>query len=417
MKSALLCLTLAAAVAGIPPALADDWPQHRGLQRHGIADEAGLSSDWEQSPPREVWRRPIGIGYSAVTIADGRVFTMSLDGEEEVVVALDPDSGQTLWRVALGPSKASDMDDSGPRTTPTVHDGVVYTASSASRLVALDAEDGSLLWENTLVDAEQVPRFGYSVSPLVDGELVVVETGGSEEAPGAVALDRQTGEVVWTALAGPAGYGSPIVAELHGQRQYIFFRRVGAEVVSLSTEGEVLWRHETTGLSIITTPIFLAPDRIFVATADDAFGGLMLEISHSEGTWAAGEVWKERLMRNHFNTAVHVAGHLYGFDNGTFRCLDAATGEKRWAKRGLGKGSLVASGSLLYVLADDGSLLLVEASPEGFNELGRVQAMSGRAWTAPSLANGRIYMRDFDEVVAYDLTDSGGVVASEGDDS
>lgn len=387
---------------------AGDWSEYRGPGRHGVNDESGLLSSWAERAPRELWRRPIGIGYSAVSVADGRLYTMETAGEEEAVVCLDAATGETLWQTAIGPSGSSDMQDDGPRATPTVVDGTVYTASSAARLVALSAADGRVLWERDLQEHGAPPRFGYSTSPLVDGDLVLVETGGAAENPGVVAFDRATGEPRWTALEGPAGYSSPIAIDLGGRRQYVFFRRVNAEVVSLDADGGVLWRHPTTGLAIITTPIFLPPDRIFVASADDVFGGLMLRVSAIEDGFEVAEVWSERLMRNHFNTSVVIDGFLYGFDNGTLRCLDATTGEMRWAKRGFGKGSVVASGDLLFVLGDDGTLALVRADSEAFEELGRVQAMTGRSWTAPSLAHGRLYLRDFDELVAYDVSEGAG---------
>jgi hypothetical protein len=197
-------------------------------------------------------------------------------------------------------------------------------------------------------------------------------------------------------------------------RQYVFFRGAGREIVALSTEGEVLWRHSTNGQTIITSPVFVAPDRFFVATSDDDFGGLMLRVTVHEGEFRVEEAWAERLMRNHFNSSVLVDGHLYGFDNATFRCLDATNGESRWAKRGLGKGSLVAAGQLLFVLADDGTLVLVRATPEAYVETGRIRAMEGRAWTAPALADGRLFLRDFDELVSFDLRGEARAVARAG---
>lgn len=238
---------------------------------------------------------------------------------------------------------------------------------------------------------------------MVDGGLLLIESGGAEADPGVLALDKATGELRWSALEGPAGYSSPIVVEIGGVRQYVFYRRVRNEVVSVSTTGEVLWQHPTSALAVITSPIFFPPDRIFVASADDGMGGSMLRILQGDQGFSVEELWNERLMRNHFNTSVLVDGYLYGFDNGTFRCLDAETGERRWSKRGFGKGSLLAADDLLYVLSDSGVLALVEATPEAFVELGRVTAMKGRAWSSPSLANGRLYVRDFDEIVGYDV--------------
>lgn len=283
-------------------------------------------------------------------------------------------------------------------------DRMVYAISSQARVMALDAADGSLIWDRDLTQMGPVPRFGYAISPLVDGDVVLLELGRKEEGPGVVALDGETGESRWSALSGPAGYSSAIAVEIGGVKQYVIFRAVGREVVGLSRSGEVLWRWLAEGaLSAIPMPIFFSPDRLFVSTSEDAFGGVMLRVSESSGTFVAEEIWSERLMRNHFNTSVLVKDHLFGFDNGTLRCLDAETGERRWAKRGFGKGSLIAAGELLYVLSDGGLVALVHATPERYEEAGRIQVMQGRSWTAPSLAHGRLYLRDFDEIVSLEV--------------
>lgn len=402
-----ICLILASVVA------AADWPQHRGPERHGTTSEPNLLASWGPTEPREVWRRAIGAGYSGIATSGSRAFTMAADGESEKILCLDAATGETIWEVTIGPSKTSDLGDTGPRTTPTVDGDVVYTSSSAGTVVALAVGDGSEIWRREFEG--DAPRFGYSVSPMVDGDLLIVESGATEEQPGILALDKATGELRWSALKGPSGYSSPIAVEIGGIRQYIFFRRVGNEVVSLSTAGELLWQHPTAALAVITTPIFYPPDRIFVASADDGFGGSMLKIRKSEAGFDVEELWNARLMRNHFSTSVLIADHLYGFDNGTFRCLDAASGATRWSKRGFGKGSLVAAGDRLFVLSDSGALVLVAATPEEYRELGRTDAMTGRAWTPPSLSNGRIYLRDFDELVSYDVSDPGaGVAGAEG---
>ena len=370
----------------------------------GTIEMPGLLESWAEGQPTVVWRQPIGTGYSAVTAVGDRLYTMDADETQEHVLCLDAATGETLWKVDAGEFVQAELGDGGPRSTPTVVDSVVYTTTSQALLLALDANDGKLIWKKDLTEMGPPPRFGYAASALVDGETVILEVGNEDESPGIVALDRETGEVAWSSLEGPAGYSSTIVAEIGGVRQYVAFRRAGQEAVGLSTSGEVLWRFPTPdALAAIVMPIFMAPDRIFVSTSDDSFGGHMIRILRGDDGFEVEELWSERLMRNHFNTSVLVDGHLYGFDNGTLRCLDAATGEKRWAKRGFGKGSVVASGDLLYVLSDAGLVVLVRASPEGFEELGRSQVMEGRSWTAPSLANGRLYLRDFDEIVSLDI--------------
>jgi len=393
-----VCLLAAAATA------ATDWPQFRGPDRQGIVNDDGWLESWVEGQPAVVWRRAIGTGYSAVTAVGDRLFTMDADEQQEHVLCLDADTGETLWRVDAGGFVQAELGDGGPRSTPTVVDGVVYTATSQARFLALDARDGSILWHKDLTEMGPPPRFGYATSPLIDGERIILEVGEKDKSPGIVALDKKTGEILWSGLDGPAGYSSAIVAEIHDIRQYVVFRRAGQEAAGLSTTGEVLWHFPTPdALAAIVMPIFVPPDRIFVSTSDDSFGGHMMRIVRQDEGFQVEELWSERLMRNHFNTSVLVDGYLYGFDNGTLRCLDAASGERRWAKRGFGKGSVVASGALLYVLSDAGLVALVRASPEGFEEVGRSQVMEGRSWTAPSLAKGRMYLRDFDEIVSLDI--------------
>jgi len=388
---------------------ATDWPQFRGPYRGGTVHEAGLLESWAEGQPTVVWRRSIGTGYSAVSAVGDRLYTMDADESQEHVLCLDAATGETLWKVDAGEFVQAELGDGGPRSTPSVVGGIVYTTTSQALLLALEAADGKLIWKKDLQEIGPSPRFGYAASALIDGEVVILEVGDKDKSPGIVALDRKTGEVRWSSLEGAAGYSSAIVAEIGGVRQYVVFRRAGQEAAGLSTTGEVLWRFPTPdALAAIVMPIFMPPDRIFLSTSDDSFGGHMIRVLAGDEGFEAEELWSERLMRNHFNTSVLVDGHLYGFDNGTLRCLDAATGEKRWAKRGFGKGSVVASGDLLYVLSDAGLVVLVRASPAGFEELGRSQVMEGRSWTAPSLANGRLYLRDFDEIVSLDV---GGAVS------
>ena len=391
----------ALALLAATPSPAQDWPWFRGSAREGTVRVDGILRSWGETGPREIWRREIGGGYSSVSAVGDRLYTMAGEGEQEVVLAIDAATGETVWSTAIGTTGEA-FPENGPRATPTVVGDRLFAASSQGDLAALALADGSVLWKKDLKEWGPPPRFGYSTSPFVDGDLVIVE-GGSEEAPGVYALHRDTGDMVWTSLDGPAGYSTPIAIELDGVRQYVFFRRAKAEVVSLATNGAVLWRFPTAGLAIIVSPIHVPPDKIFVATSDDVFGGLMLQVSRAEGVFDVRELWRERLMRNHFNASVAVGNHLYGFDNSTLRCLDAETGAKLWARRGFGKGSVVAAGDLLFVLGDDGTLALVAADPTGYRELGRVQAMHGRAWTAPTVAHGRIYVRDFDELVSFDL--------------
>ena len=406
--SAPLAILVTAALALTVPLAAGDWPQYRGPDRSGVVSESDLLSSWIDEAPGIAWRRPIGEGFSGMAIHGERLYTMEAVGSEEALLAIDRASGETTWRTVVGETDEF-FPGAGPRSTPTVAGNRLYTVSSKSRLLAVGTANGEIVWEHDLTQYGPVPRYGYSASPLVDGDNVVVLAGDRGKGPGVISFDRGSGEIRWQALEGPTGYSSPIVAEIGGSRQYVFSTFSG--IVGLATDGELLWQHDTDPKTALPMPVFVPPDRIFVATADDSFGGMLIRVEAGEDGFRTAEVWRERLMRNHFNTSVLVDGFLYGFDNATFRCLDAATGERRWAARGFGKGSLVASGDLLFVLSDTGEVALVEATPEEYREAGRLEVMQGRSWTSPSLADGHLYVRDFDELVSLDLRGASGTAA------
>jgi len=384
---------------GAEEAIRDDWPQFRGQERDGVARDTLLAESWPEAGPPELWRRPLGEGFSGISAVGDRLYTLDARGEVEFALALDAETGEELWRCPIDRTFQNEFGN-GPRSTPTVVGGVVYVLGSHGRLYALDAETGGQLWEVDLA-AEfggEVPRWGFAPSPLVEGDRVLVEAGG---LPGQaiVALDRETGELRWQTEEGAASYSSPILADLHGQRQAIFLRRNGPEVLAVEpATGEVLWRHSALPATV-AIPLFVPPDRLLLTAGDDA-GAKLLEIG-PEGE--VEEVWAERTLRSYVNGVVLVGDHLYGFDNATLRAVAVADGELAWARRGFGKGSLIVAENDLIVLGDRGVLARVEATPEAYREKGRFQALEGKTWTAPTLAHGRLYLRDHDEIVAFDL--------------
>jgi outer membrane protein assembly factor BamB len=392
------------------PLHALDWPQFRGVDRDGVSAETGLTRSWPAGGPPVVWKRAIGEGYSGISVTGDRLYTMDSDATAEYVLALEAGTGKEVWRVPAGPKLIDDMGN-GPRTTPTVDGDMVYAMGSHGRLLALKAADGSRIWEVDLPQAfgGKRPTWGYSGSPLIDGDLLILEAGG--KGRGVVAFEKATGKVRWGALDGDAAYSSPVVMTLGGIRQYVVPRRAGPQTVSLLPDGTVHWTHPGP-FSVIASALFIPPDKVYVSGGDDA-GAVVVRIKTVDGKATVEELWKTRIMKNHFNNAVLVGDHLYGFDNATLKCLSAATGEQTWAHRGLGKGSLlVADGNLLIVLSDKGELLLVEATPDEYRELATFQAMEGKAWTAPTLAGGRLYLRDHDEILALEMKASGAMAAS-----
>ena len=393
------------------PAMAADWPQWLGPQRNGVSAEEDLLLPWPDGGPEVLWRQPLGRGFSAISVADGRLFTMYADSTGEYAVCLGADTGQELWRVRTGDFYKESQGGDGPRSTPTVDGEVVYALGATGRILALKAASGEPIWEVDLV-AEfggEVPKWGFSTSPLVEGDLLLLEAGGVDgnvfvdmvidrraEAT-AVALDRKSGRTVWSALDDKMSYSSPIAFTAAGARQVVFFNAYALVGLAVA-DGAELWRFpwKTRYDVSAATPIFLPPDRIFISAGSK---GAVVRV----GGDGVEQVWKNGKMKNHFGTTVHQDGHLYGFDKSILKCIDAASGEERWNGRGYAKGSLIAAAGHLIVLGEQGNLGLVAATPDGFVEKANVALMNGRCWTVPTLANGRLYVRDEREIVAVDL--------------
>jgi outer membrane protein assembly factor BamB len=283
---------------------------------------------------------------------------------------------------------------------------LVYVLGARGKLHALSTEDGKPKWSHDLV-AEynaSIPRWGVATEPLVEGERLIVNVGGTDGAS-VVAFDRSSGEETWRSYDDAAGYSAPIAVTVDGVRQIVVF--TARHLVSLAADdGTVLWEipWETSYDVNAATPLFVPPDRVFVSSGYDV-GAALWRIQRKGDKLRTKAVWKNREMKNQFSSSVLVDGHLYGFDDATLKCLDAGTGERRWRERGLGHGSLIYADDRLYVLGERGTLVLVEANPEAYRERGRMELFEGKTWTPPSLAGGRLFVRDQRELVALDVTE------------
>ena len=412
MKNAISLLLLLTAAAQ-----AADWPQWRGPQRDGISGETGLLQSWSADGPAVQWRTPLGNGFSGISIANGRVFTMFARGADEFAICLDAETGAELWRHRTGPYYKETQGGDGPRSTPTVEGEVVYVLGATGKLFALAAKSGAPIWEKDLTAefASEVPKWGFSTSPLIEGELLLVEAGGRDgnilvdmvidrkAAVTAVALDKATGATAWTALDEKMSYSSPIAFTAAGARQLAYF--TAYSLTGLAPEdGRVYWRYpwKTRYDVSAATPIFIPPNRLFISTGDDN-GGAVLQIKSDSDSLAVEQVWQNKKMKNHFGTSVLYENHLYGFDQAILKCIDAGTGEEKWKTRGYGKGTLIVADGHLIVLGEEGQLGLVEATPAGFREKSKAQVFNGRCWTVPSIANGRLYLRDESEIICLNV--------------
>ncbi len=422
---AAVTLSVAGAAASSAESAAsatEDWPQFRGHDRDGISPATGLLDTWPEGGPKELWRQPIGEGFSGISVVGDRLYTMyaeappeqaegeqPAEGEEEAekpkteyAAAFDAASGKELWRTVIGERIVTQFGN-GPRSTPTVDGETVYVLGAHGELVALATKDGTVRWQVSFSEAfgSPQPYWGYSTSSLVEGDMLLVETLGPE-GKAYTAFNKATGDVRWTSGEPPAGgsYNSPMSITMGGQRQFVY---IGNEVLrSIDASGDELWSHPWPPGESHAMPIYIEPD-LFFASGTEGVGAALIRVKKDGEGMKAEEVWKSRVMRNHFSSSVLHDGHIYGFDNATLKSISVDEGEQKWAKRGFGKGSLIYADGHLIVLSDRGVLIQVEATPEGYNEKGRVQALEGKCWTAPSLAGGKLYLRSETEMVSYDL--------------
>lgn len=399
----IACGETASPAPSSPPAEgpSGSWPQWRGPERDGTAQSQGLLGAWQEGQPSVLWRQPLGEGLGGVAIHDGKVWALAAESQEEFLVALDARLGTPLWKTPLG-STFLDGHGNGPRTTPLVVDDRVFVHGS-HQLAAVDAVTGKVHWKLPLAEP---PEWGFSASPVWAGDRVVVHTHLAGEHAGAtvVALAPEDGRVLWSAESGHPGYASPLFGELAGRPQIVSF--IGPGLVGLDPDdGSRLWFQEwKTSYNVnAADPVLLPPDRIYLSSGYQN-GAVMLRVEADDaGALSLDEVWNSRSMKNHFSSSVRHGDHLYGFDNATFKAIAVHDGQTLWRQRGFGKGSLIVADDKLVVLTDDGALVLVNPSPDGYEELGRVQVLQGDSWTPPSLAGQWLYLRDHQDLVCLNL--------------
>ncbi|MCB9681690.1 MAG: PQQ-like beta-propeller repeat protein [Alphaproteobacteria bacterium] len=391
-------------------AVAGDWPGYLGPHRTGVSDEAGVVSGWKDGT-RVLWRAPLGPGYASVAVVGGVVYAMTSTAEEDQVVALDAATGREKWRARVGPYFKDVQGFDGSRATPTVVGDRVVALGGHGGLVVLDRDSGARVWAVDIVNTlgGQMPRWGFSASPLVDDGKVYLSTGGGDK-DGIVALSLADGSVVWKRpTEGGAGYASPIRATLGGVDQIVFFTGYGP-VGASPADGTVLWKHPwVTNYEVnAATPVVLGSNRLFVASGYGV-GGAALLIDESAHV---SELWRTKKMKNKTSTSILLDGTLYGFNESRLTALDANTGEERWSDESYGRGTLIAAEKHLLVLAEDCTASLLEPTPTGPKAVGApVKVLEhGPCWTTPALAGGVLYVRDGTEVVAVEVRPVGPMV-------
>lgn len=409
-----------------PPPVADvatGWPHWRGPTRDGRAPAGPFRTDWDASPPKLLWSAESGGGYSSCSVVGGRVYVQDRHEGHEHVRCLNADNGLTEWEYRY-PADYSGTDGSyatGPRGTPTVHEGRVYTLGGAGKLLCLEAPavhggQPVVHWQHDLMpDFEaEIPKWGFASSPLLVGDLVVVHAGGKKGC--VVAFDRTTGEQRWAVGSNPPGYSSPIAVNIGGQPTIFSF--VGDALLAIRTDGTVTdtYRWKTSNEGNIATPLHVPdPDQkldyIFISSAYGmgcAF--LRAELKGDEVRLVKVRERRERGFQNHFSASVFRERHLFGFNGmqsaARLWCVNFDSGLRKedWEADGIGQGTLILAGKYLIVQTERGELCLIEATPEEFRLVWKKKLLTGNQnWATPTLVDGRLYLRDDEKVVCYDV--------------
>jgi outer membrane protein assembly factor BamB len=388
----------------------EDYPGYRGARRDAVVIGPPLARDWTSAPPPCLWRQPIGGGYAQFAIVANAAVTIEQRGNEEAIVCYDTLTGKERWQHSYTARFTEVMGGEGPRATPTIADGRVYSLGATGVLVCLDFVTGKLQWSIDILNGNKNVHWGMSGSPLVYDHLVVVNPGAQTDATKGRALaayHRDTGQVVWTAGSEPAGYSSPMLATLAGRRQIVLLD--GRQLAGYDAiDGAQLWSYpwETQHGINVAQPLILDENRVFIS-AGYGMGCTMLQISYTDNQWAAKDLWgQKRTMRCKFTSPVYHRGHIYGLDEGILASIDAETGTRNWRDGRYDHGQLLLSGNMLLVLSERGKLALVEATPDGHRQLAILDALEGpKTWNPPALADGKAYVRNAQEMACYDLAD------------
>jgi len=379
-----------------------DWPGFRGPHRDSIVPGVRIRTDWAASPPAELWRRPIGPGWSSFAVRGGLVYTQEQRGEDELVACYRLSTGQPVW-THRDPARFWESNaGAGPRGTPTLSNGRIYTFGATGILNALDAATGKKVWSrNAASDTRtKVPGWGFSSSPVVVDDIVVIATSGRLSAYSAA-----TGEPRWM---GPddhgGGYSSPHLTTIGDVTQILMMSQAGLISVA-PADGKLLWEHKWPAGTRIVQPA-VSPDGDVLLSGADGDGIRRLKVAHASSGWTVEERWMSAGLKPYFNDFVIHKEHAFGFDGRILSCIDLKDGVRKWKGGRYGNGQMVllADQDLLLVLSEEGELVLVGATPDQFREIAKLPAIEGKTWNHPVLAGDVLLVRNGQEMAAFRLT-------------
>jgi outer membrane protein assembly factor BamB len=377
-----------------------EWRGFRGPERDGISRGVRIETNWSALPPVELWRRPIGPGWSSFAVRGDLVYTQEQRGDDEVVACYNATTGKPVWTHRDAARFFESNGGAGPRGTPTLRDDRVYTFGATGIVNALNAYNGAVVWSRNAASdtGAEIPTWGFSSSPLVVGEVVIVAASGR-----LVAYDLATGNPRWFVQTGGGSYSSPHLMTIGGVTQVLMLSSVGATSVA-PADGRRLWDHLWRGLPIVQPAVTADGDVLISVGGDD--GTRRIAVAHGPGGWTVAERWTSRGLKPYFNDFVVHKGHAFGFDASILACIDLEDGARKWKGGRYGNGQLVLlpEQDLLLVLSEEGELALVGATPDQYRELARFPAIEGKTWNHPVLVGDVLLVRNGAEMAAFRLS-------------
>jgi outer membrane protein assembly factor BamB len=388
-----------------------DWPSFRGPDRDGVIPGVTIATDWDKTPPKQLWRNRVGAGWSSVIVIGERLFTQEQRDEGEAVVCYNAVTGREIWVHTDPPHFKDTVSGFGPRATPTFADGQLFTMGATGLVNCLDAVTGKRHWSHDIAAEAGVrpPMWGFSSSPLVVGDKVIVFAGG-DSGRGLLAYRTDKGDLAWGAPASSGSYSSPQLVTLCDRRQCLLLGDSGLTAVDPDT-GKSLWQFgwDAPGAPRALQPHVVGTNRLAAGTLTGA-GVSLAEVKQEGQEWKVTEVWSANRMKPEFSDFVVHKGHAYGFDAATFCCLDLANGKRLWRQGRYGRGQvmLLPEQGLLLVMTEPGEVVLLAADPERSRELGRLAVLvqeerTAYTWNHPVIAHGRLYVRNAEEMACYEL--------------
>jgi outer membrane protein assembly factor BamB len=380
-----------------------EWPEFRGPDRAGRSLAPKISTNWNAHPPQQLWKIAVGPGWSSFAVAGRLLFTQDQRGPKETVVCYDADSGKEIWKTEIDGRLDDPMGGPGPRATPTLANGALYTVGSTGAFLRLNPVTGEIVWKKELTQVAgcKVPMWGFSSSPLVLGSTVVVYGGGVGEK-GLLGFDTASGDLRWSAPCALNSYGSPQLNNILGEDSIVMLSSSGLELLDPANGKTRLDYEWKIAQYRALQPHLVGSDIVLLPTGMN-MGTRALRIKKSNGQYAAEELWTSRQLKPDFADLVTYRGHAYGNDGGFLTCLDLQTGDRKWKGGRYGKGQvlLLENSGLLLILSEEGKAVLVAADPAEHRELASFQALEGKTWNHPVLVGDRLYVRNSQEAAAY----------------